>query len=477
MAMDWSLSHQDLQWLHWEPKDPGNAQSRTRRPRSFARSLERQRPWASRHSPRELHHPEERLQLSRWLETTASASLLSRPARGVEWKSYGSALRLLRAVPSNASPFLVNHSRDCLEQSSRDPQVLRLRAASLQKPLNLAPQLSLGSTTWPLANEREMEAQVAPALLGARARARALGESQSSDEATPTEAESDGQSFLLVTSGEFCEGTARSRATWREPERSRADLEAWEREEEVEHRKAGRAYHPIPSAEVLQLLGEVPPGLSGRYSSRLRAEAQRRRASAVSEGSGGCGGLMRTWHRWLLLVLLLSDTASRQRSLAAALAADLSSALPFRREIETAAEPSAPLSARTARTTRSRAEFDEAPEACADALGRAEDEAISLEVLSRRDILGYHQMLLAIHDWTSTLRRPKAGAGAPQVSGASSAASASTVAECLAAESSRYLDLVKRLRSAFLASHRRAATARSHWTLERQTRLLPASRP
>ncbi|CAE7636491.1 unnamed protein product, partial [Symbiodinium sp. KB8] len=38
---------------------------------------------------------------------------------------------------------------------------------------------------------------------------------ESSDEATPTEAESDGQSFLLVTSGEFCEGTARSRATWR----------------------------------------------------------------------------------------------------------------------------------------------------------------------------------------------------------------------------------------------------------------------
>ncbi|CAE7589545.1 unnamed protein product, partial [Symbiodinium microadriaticum] len=126
---------------------------------------------------------------------------------------------------------------------------------------------------------------------------------------------------------------------------------------------------------------------------------QRRRASAVSEGSGG---LMRRWLLLAVVFLLLPDTASRQRSLAASLAAELSSALPFR-EIEfTAAEPSAlesADSASTARTARSRAEFDEAAlqAACADALGRAEDEAISLEVLSRRDILGYHQMLLAIH--------------------------------------------------------------------------------
>jgi len=130
--MDWSLSQRDLQWLHWEPKaaaepeDPGcngHLQSRTRRPRSFARSLERQRHWAS--SKRELAHPDERLQLSRWLDETeasARASLLSRPARGLEWKSYGSALRLLRATPGNAAPFLVNHSRDCLEQSSAFPE-------------------------------------------------------------------------------------------------------------------------------------------------------------------------------------------------------------------------------------------------------------------------------------------------------------------------------------------------------------------
>ncbi|OLP87993.1 hypothetical protein AK812_SmicGene30735 [Symbiodinium microadriaticum] len=182
----------------------------------------------------------------------------------------------------------------------------------------------------------------------------------------------------------------------REPERSRADWEAWEREEEAEHRKAGRAYHPIPSVEVLQLLGEVPPGLSGRYCSRLRAEAQRRRASAVSEGSGG---LMRRWLLLAVVFLLLPDTASRQRSLAASLAAELSSALPFR-EIEfTAAEPSAlesADSASTARTARSRAEFDEDR--------GAEDEAISLEVLSRRDILGYHQMLLAIHELRQRIR-------------------------------------------------------------------------
>jgi len=155
--------------------------------------------------------------------------------------------------------------------------------------------------------------------------------------------------------------------------------------------------------------------------------------------------------------------ASHQRSLAASLAA----------EIETAAEPSdaaPPVLLESVEgagsTARSRAEFDQAA-GCEDAMGRAEDEAISLEVLSRRDILGYHQMLLAIHDWTSTLRR---GPGAhPAVSGASGG----TVAECLAAESNRYLDLVKRLRSAFLASHRRAATARGRWTLERQTQLRP----
>ncbi|CAE6944900.1 unnamed protein product [Symbiodinium sp. CCMP2592] len=372
-------------------------------------------------------------------EASARASLLSRPARGLEWKSYGSALRLLRATPANAAPFLVNHSRDCLEQST------------------------LGS------RPRE---RLATAMEG-----------ESSDEATPTEAESDGrESFLLVTSGEFCEGTARSRATWREPERSRADLEAWEREEEAEHRKAGRAYHPISSAEVLQLLGEVPPGLSGRYSSRLRAEAQRRRsASAVSQGSGG---LMRRSLLLVVVFLLLQDTASRQRSLAASLAAaELSSALPFRhREIETAADPF--LAAEPADSTAAAAAAAAAPVVGAaarraaagcdtDAMGRAEDEAISLEVLSRRDILGYHQMLLAIHDWTSTLRRGPGGH--PAVSGALPAGG--TVAECLAAESSRYLDLVKRLRRVFLASHRRAATARSRWTLERQTRLTPPPLP
>eukprot|EP00439_Symbiodinium_sp_Y106_P013126 s7876_g1.t3 len=200
-----------------------------------------------------------------------------------------------------------------------------------------------------------------------------------------------------------------------EPERSRADLEAWEREEEVEHRKAGRAYHPISSAEVLQLLGEVPPGLSGRYSSRLRAEAQRRRASAVSEGSSG---LMRRSLLLAVVFLLLQDTASHQRSLAASLAAEPSRALPFgHREIETAAEPSDAAPPVLLESVEGAGSTMRQAAGCEDVMGRAEDEAISLEVLSRRDILGYHQMLLAIHDWTSTLRR---GPGAhPAVSGAS----------------------------------------------------------
>eukprot|EP00439_Symbiodinium_sp_Y106_P000921 s3796_g1.t1 len=127
-------------------------------------------------------------------EASARASLLSRPARGLEWKSYGSALRLLRATPGNAAPFLVNHSRDCLEQSSRDPG---LWAAAAGPHV----QHERSGTGF-----QRISAAVAP-------------QGESSDEATPTEAteaESDGrESFLLVTSGEFCEGTARSRATWR----------------------------------------------------------------------------------------------------------------------------------------------------------------------------------------------------------------------------------------------------------------------
>lgn len=90
-----------------------------------------------------------------------------------------------------------------------------------------------------------------------------------------------------------------------------------------------------------------------------------------------------------------------------------------------------------------------------DALKRAEDEAISMEVLTKRDIVGYNQMLASIHDWSSTLttRVP------------------ASIASCLQVEGPRFLKLVEDLRASLLSAHARAARARARLTMERNARI------
>ena len=92
---------------------------------------------------------------------------------------------------------------------------------------------------------------------------------------------------------------------------------------------------------------------------------------------------------------------------------------------------------------------------CPVALQQAEDEAIAMEVLTRRDIMGYNQMLASIHDWTTTL---KARVPAP-------------IGRCLKVEGPRYLNLVQELRSSLLAAHARAARSRARVSMDRNAHL------
>jgi len=273
--------------------------------------------------------------------------------------------------------------------------------------------------------------------------------------------------FLLVTSGEFCDGTGRSRAAQArglEETPPLADWEAWEREEKVEHQKAGQSYRQVPGPEVLQLLSEVPPGLRSRYCDRLRAEAQRRAqaAQAVPVPS--------RW-RWRVLgVVLLASLVMRRHSAIAAIVllqdrtelplSSLSSlsSLPLHLEVRSDAwNAKVQAASQVQAASPKRDDGTWSPDGvCLNEISSAEDDAISLEVLSRRDILGYNQMLLAVHDWTANVQR---------------AAVTSKIADCLDAESTKYLGLVQRLRASLLSSHARAARARGRLAIERQARL------
>eukprot|EP00439_Symbiodinium_sp_Y106_P062774 s5413_g9.t1 len=157
--MDWSLSQRDLQWLHWEPKDrsrrfqKGGAvrfleflnagSSRAGGPGlqwpSAVENSTATEHWAS--SKRELAHPDERLQLSRWLDETSRAQtrLASDCSNHIEL--YRSACRPNPLDPEMAMQVLRGVQRwaqelrmGSLERRIRqDPTKLRerLRAAAL----------------------------------------------------------------------------------------------------------------------------------------------------------------------------------------------------------------------------------------------------------------------------------------------------------------------------------------------------------
>lgn len=264
--------------------------------------------------------------------------------------------------------------------------------------------------------------------------------------------------FHLTTSDEFVHGGHRARRARRHgldgavPILEEVDLEElklWD-EEELHCTRAPR----VPAAEVLQLLREVPASLRSRYCARLRLEAQRRRAAQAeqaeqAERAGAAGGRWR-WKRWTwigccILVICATWAHPNIPKPSATTMASMTSMASVSADVP---RDRFQLSARSPSVNGTAI-------GCPDALKRAEDEAISMEVLTKRDIVGYNQMLASIHDWSSTLttRVP------------------ASIASCLQVEGPRFLKLVEDLRASLLSAHARAARARARLTMERSARI------
>ena len=213
-----------------------------------------------------------------------------------------------------------------------------------------------------------------------------------------------------------------------------------------------------PAVEVAALLRHVPPSLWHRYCARLRAEAQRRRAATRtwSRLSDGRSKSTRTWSittlsPWSIVFL----TAALWNSVNGMAWMGGMGSTGKITDIERAWPDRLMNDANVSNQSASIDSFRLIGSGCPDALKKAEDEAISLEVITRRDIMGYNQMLASIHDWTTTLttrvQRP--------------------IARCLKMEGPRFLNLVQDLRSSLLAAHARAARARAQVTMERNARI------
>lgn len=256
--------------------------------------------------------------------------------------------------------------------------------------------------------------------------------------------------FHLTTSGEFCDGASRRTRAMDLPgvleELDLEELKLWDQEELESHR---RSRPTVPATEVIQLLREVPPSLRSRYCARLRAEAQRRRAAEIHLEARGRGATLKTgFNGWtgcfICFMLVLGAWAHSNGN--------------FGHLGSTETFPAfTPVSPEMSRQRRAGVppQGVEMPGGCPEALKKAEAEAIALEVLTRRDIMGYNQMLTSIHDWTSN-QHPLLPA---------------SIASCLKVEGPRFLNLVETLRSNLLAAHARAARARARVTMERNARI------
>lgn len=269
--------------------------------------------------------------------------------------------------------------------------------------------------------------------------------------------ESAEEEFHLTTSGEFCDGASRTRAMPME-ELELEELKLWDQEELELSRAQGGAVLAPPAVEVAALLRHVPPSLRRRYCARLRAEAQRRRAATRtwSRLSDGRSKSTRTWSittlsPWSIVFL----TAALWNSVNGMAWMGGMGSTGKITDIERAWPDRLMNDANVSNQSASIDSFRLIGSGCPDALKKAEDEAISLEVITRRDIMGYNQMLASIHDWTTTLttrvQRP--------------------IARCLKMEGPRFLNLVQDLRSSLLAAHARAARARAQVTMERNARI------
>eukprot|EP00930_Biecheleria_cincta_P007453 TRINITY_DN108670_c0_g1_i1.p1 TRINITY_DN108670_c0_g1~~TRINITY_DN108670_c0_g1_i1.p1 ORF type:complete len:297 (-),score=64.06 TRINITY_DN108670_c0_g1_i1:44-934(-) len=259
----------------------------------------------------------------------------------------------------------------------------------------------------------------------------------------PKDAEEDEDGFSITTSGEFCHGSSR---------RSRGGSQELRHEvlEEVEEESAWQvelAADEMP--EVLQLLLQVPPGLRRRYCDRVRSEERRR--LAASERVTKLEEVLRSRRRRLPCL--------RQLFVALVVVAFAIMLLPqFKPDERKPAElheSRTLLSSSLAEGTGKGRKADN----CTEALERAEERAGELETLSRRDILGYQQMLTSVNDWMTNIKSQTAPG------------TLAFLAPCLTLEATRYLDTAARLKASMLAAHARTARQRARLNAERQARL------
>mmetsp|Transcript_9549 Transcript_9549/g.16437 ORF Transcript_9549/g.16437 Transcript_9549/m.16437 type:complete len:304 (-) Transcript_9549:254-1165(-) len=241
------------------------------------------------------------------------------------------------------------------------------------------------------------------------------------------------------------------------------ELKLWDEEE----MHCSRAPHVprVPAAEVLQLLREVPPSLRSRYCARLRLEAQRRRAAAAEGAEGAAEGRWRrwtwiswiSWIAWMACCILVICATWAHPKAATAMASPMTSMTSMSSMSSLVSVAAVPSFQRTSQRSPGSPVNGTAGAGagCPEALKKAEDEAIAMEVLTKRDIMGYNQMLASIHDWSSTLttRVP------------------TSIASCLQVEGPKFLKLVEDLRASLLSAHARAARARARLTMERNTRI------
>jgi len=259
-------------------------------------------------------------------------------------------------------------------------------------------------------------------------------------------AEEDEDGFSITTPGEFCHGSGR-RSRGGSQELRHEVLEEEEDEEEESAWQLELVADEMP--EVLQLLLQVPPGLRRRYCDRVRSEE--RRSLAVSERVTKLEEVLHSRRRQLPCL----------RQLFAALvfvSFAILVLLQFKPDEQTPAqlrESRASLSSSLAAGTGNGRKADN----CTEALDRAEERAGELEARSRRDILGYQQMLTSVNDWMSNIKSQTAPG------------TLAFLAPCLTLETTRYLDTAARLKASMLAAHARTARQRARLNAERQARL------
>lgn len=113
---------------------------------------------------------------------------------------------------------------------------------------------------------------------------------------------------------------------------------------------------------------------------------------------------------------------------------------------------------------------------CAEVLVRIEAEAAEMEALVRRTIQGYQQMVVAITDWVSGIRRTWAARGSDSSQSRSSTTSESPAGlpSCLARVQAAYEKEAGRVNATLLESHDQRASKRARCRANRRATVGPS---